>query len=97
MIQREKQIVQIVSFTDVVDEYGRKRQGISTTRNVEMVCKVYNQVNVSNPKYTDIEMIGITEDTNILDSNQVVINGDSYNILYIIPSNRYYQILMKKV
>lgn len=97
MIQREKQIVKVVSFSDTVDEYGQKRQGISTTRNVDMVCKVYNQKNVTNPKYVDVEMIGLTMDKNITDSNQIIINGDTFNILYIIPSTRQYQILMKKV
>lgn len=69
-----------------------------------MVCKIYSQVNVADPRYIDIDVIGLTRNHNISDKNEVVINENkfgipvgTYDIKYVIPTNRlYYQVLMKK-
>jgi len=34
--------------------------------------------------------IGLTYDTSITDENQIVIDGATYNVLYVIPSGRMY-------
>ena len=39
----------------------------------------------------------ITYDASITDENQIVIDGVTYDVLYVIPSGRLHQILMKKV
>lgn len=96
MINRELQTVKVVSFSDELDKYGQKRQGETTERDSEMVVKIYTQTNVEDPKYVDIDVIGITKDKNISDDNQIKIGDDYYNIKFIIPSGRYNQILMNK-
>ena len=94
---RELKPVSVVSFATGTDAYGQKRKQGSTTRIVEMVVKIYAQSNVSDVRYCDVTNIGLTYDTSITDENQIVIDGATYNVLYVIPSGRMYQILMKKV
>ena len=89
--------MQVLSYEDVVDEYGQKRQGTPTARVVEMVCKIYSQTNVTDPRYVDVDVIGLTYDKEITDKNVIIINGDKYNIKYIIPSSRLTQVLMKRI
>lgn len=94
---REAKPVSVVSFTTGTDAYGQKRKLGSTTRTVEMFVKVYSQSNVSDIRYNDVTNIGLTKDSLITDENQIVIDGATYNVLYVIPSGRLHQILMKKV
>ena len=94
---RETKPVSGVSFTTGTDAYGQKRQLGSTTRTVEMFVKVYSQSNVSDIRYNEVTNIGLTKDASITDENQIVIDGATYNVLYVIPSGRLHQILMKKV
>ena len=94
---RELKPVSVVSFATGTDAYGQKRKQGSTTRTVEMVVKIYAQSNVSDARYCDVTNIGLTYDTSITDENQIVIDGATYNVLYVIPSGRMCQILMKKV
>ena len=97
IFNRELKPVSVVSFATGTDAYGQKRKQGSTTRTVEMVVKIYAQSNVSDVRYCDATNIGLTYDTSITDENQIVIDGATYNVLYVIPSGRMYQILMKKV
>lgn len=94
---REAKPVSVVSFATGTDAYGQKRQSGSTTRTVEMFVKVYSQSNVSDIRYTEVTNIGLTKDSSITDENQIVIDGATYNVLYVIPSGRLHQVLMKKV
>lgn len=97
IFNRELKPVSVVSFTTGTDAYGQKRKQGSTSRTVEMFVKVYSQSNVSDVRYCDVTNIGLTYDASITDENQIVIDGATYNVLYVIPSGRMYQILMKKV
>lgn len=94
---RELIPVSVVSFTAGTDAYGQKRNLGSTTRTVEMMVKVYSQSNVSDVRYNDVTNIGLTKDSSITDENQIIIDGVTYNVLYVIPSGRLHQVLMKKV
>lgn len=78
----------VISYSEETDAYGQKRQGAQTIRRVEMYCRIFSQVNIDNPKYVDIDVIGLTDDKNITDANQIVIDDDVYNVKYVIPSSR---------
>ena len=97
IFNRELQPVSVVSFATGTDAYGEKRKLGSTTRTVDMVVKIYSQTNVSDVRYCDITNIGLTYDASITDENQIIVNGTTYDVLYVIPSGRLHQILMKKV
>ena len=98
MINREKQSVSVITFTPGTDAYGQKnKKGIAERRTVEMYIKIYNQAPVDDIRYTDVTDIGLTTDKLITDENEIEDeNGIKYNILYVIPSSRYYQILMNQ-
>ena len=96
MLNREWKEVSVVTFKNIKDEYGQGRTEIDSTRTVLMVYKIYAQVTTDSPIYNDVEMIGIIKDKDITDSNQIVINNVNYNILHVIPSGKYLQVLMKR-
>lgn len=94
MYNNEKQTVQVLTYTNELDDYGISRTDTPTTRDIEMYVKVYSQTNVENPKYVDIELIGLTEDNDLSTDNQLVVGGHTYNIKFITPSRRLNQVFM---
>lgn len=96
MIQREWQKVSINSYANTVDEYGQKRTGKPTVVGVDMVVKPYLNTNVSDVRFVDVELIGLTK-APVEVGNTVTIGTDEYNVLYTIPSGRLLQVLMKKI
>ncbi len=97
MIYREMQPVSVVSFTSGTDAYGQKRKNGSSSRVVDMFIRTYSQINVADVRYADVTDIGLTTDTAITDENQIEVGEQTYQVLYVIPSRRFYQILMKRV
>lgn len=97
MINREWQDVQVVSFAAGTDAYGVSHTTVSQTRTVKMVVHIYAQQIVDDIRFNDVTDIGLTLDKDITDANQIVIGGVKYDVLYVIPSPRLNQILMKKV
>ena len=91
------QTVEVISFTDDKDQYGQQRKTESSRREVEMMIRPQIMVNVVDVRYLDATDIGLTFDRNITDANQISTSSGTYNILYVIPSKRLYQIFLKKV
>lgn len=96
MINRELQNVDVITYDNTLDDYGQLRQSEYTTRTIPMVCKIYSQTNTNDMRYVDVEMIGITKDKDITNENEIKIGDTNYQVLYVIPSSRYYQVLMRK-
>lgn len=97
MINREWQDVSVVSFTTAVDAYGQPRKTTASTRTVKMVLHIYSQQNVQDIRFNEVTEIGLTTDNDITDANQIICGNVKYNVLYVIPSSRLNQILMRKV
>ena len=89
MIQREWQKVSIgkpgwhsiVPFLNTYDEYGQKRTDNPTVVGVDMVVKPYLNTNVSDVRFVDVELIGLTK-APVEVGNTVTIGTDEYNVLY---------------
>jgi len=94
MIQREWQKVSVLTFSNTKDEYGQPRQTIESTRLVDMFCKIYSQSDINNPNFIDITMLGLTKDKSITTENEIIINGKTYTVKFVIQSGKYNQILM---
>lgn len=62
-----------------------------------MDIKIFSQVNVSDVRYVDVDVIGLTYDKSITDANQIKFDDRVYDVKYVIPSSRLNQILMKRV
>lgn len=97
MINREMRKVSLVSFTSGTDAYGQKRQLGSNSKEIEMMIKPYRQSNIDDVRYVDVTDIGLTYEKSIMDSNQIIDGEKTFQIMYVIPSNRLYQIMMKQV
>lgn len=96
MINREMRPVSVLTYIDTKDVYGQKRQQGYLTRDINMVCKIYQQTNTSDIRYVEVSLIGLTYDKDITDKNAIKIGNDIYDVLYVIPSGRLYQIMMRK-
>ena len=62
-----------------------------------MALKVYQQTNVQDPRYVDVTDVGLTADTGITTKDVIVRGDDRYNVMYVVPSQRFHTILLKKV
>lgn len=96
LIQREWITVQKLSYPNTLDSYGQLRQATPTETDIEVVWKLNDQTNIQNPKYVDVEVICLTKDKTITDSNQIKNGNKIYNIMYLIPG-KYTQIFLKRV
>lgn len=96
MINREWKQVTVKAFSNTTDEYGQLHKGTPTTHTTDMVVKIYNQSNVANPLYVDVTDIGLTKDNTIVAGNEVIVDTNTYQVLYVIPSSRLIQVLMKR-
>lgn len=97
MIQRELQSATVKAYGLTVDDYGQLEQGTPVTRTVEMTVKIYSQQNVQDPRYVDIEMIGLTKDTSIVPGEVVSLAQGDYRVRYVVPTPRWQEILMVKL
>lgn len=87
--------VEVLTF-EGVDEVGQKRMGEPTTKTVDMFFKTYSQTNVADPRYVDIDLIGLTKDYAINTSNVIKIENNKYSIKYTVTTPRYLVVFMKK-
>ena len=93
------QKVTVITFTNGKDDYGQRRKTVDTSANreVEMMIRNYQQVNVTDVRFIDATDIGLTFDAAITDANQIISTSGTYTVLYVIPSRRLYQVFLKKV
>ena len=99
MINREIKKAQLLFFSPGKDEKGKIRQVVDNDKTIliDVVIKPYQQTVKSDIRFTDTTDIALTQFKNITCQNQIVCNGNTYNVLYVIPSNRYNQVFLKKV
>ena len=95
MINREYEEVEVLTYSGV-DSIGQRRMGEPTTKTVEMFYKTYSQTNVADPRYVDIDLIGLTKDFTINTSNVIKIENSKYSVKYTISTPRYLVVFMKK-
>ena len=94
MINRETKTVVYREFTSDKDAYGQLKREYED-RNVEMMIKIMGQHNVEDPRFVDCDAIGITKDLSLTLGNHIIDKDKKYLIKYLIPSNRYQQVLLK--
>ena len=103
-IKRELQSVTIKAYAHesaspydlVVDDYGQLTYA-STTRSAKMAVKVYSQQNVQDPRYVDVEMVGLTHDKSIVPGEVISLAQSDYRVKYVIPTGRWQEILLAKL
>lgn len=95
-INRRTKKVQVKTYTSAVDIYGQPRISTATSRYVDMSIVSYTQRQNSNPTYLDCEAVGLTKDTQITTSDCIIDDGTTYDVVYVIKSERFNQVLLRK-
>jgi len=95
MINNEMKSVSLLTFDNSVDDYGQPRKGTSTSSTIEMCVKEYSQQNVDNPKYVDVELLGLTKAEVGLE-NMIQIDTVKYDVLHVTKSKRYNEVFLRK-
>ena len=96
-ITRELQSATIKAYGLSVDTYGQLEQGTPTTRNIEVAVKIYSQQNVQDPRYVDVEMVGLTKDTSVVPGEVLSLAQGDYRVRYVIPTGRWQELLLVKI
>ena len=95
MINNEMRTVTIKHFMETLNDYGEKVLSTDSSTTAEMMVKQYSQTNVQDPRFVDVQYIGLTKAA--ISINEVVsIDGTDYMVLYVIPSGRYTQVMLKE-
>jgi len=95
-ITRELQSATIKAYGPTVDTYGQLVQS-DGTRTAEIAYKVYAQQNVTDPRFVDVEAIGLTKDTSIVPGEVISLAKGDFRVKYVIPTGRWQQLMLVKL
>lgn len=93
-IQRELQSATVRGYTMNVDAYGQLEAGLP--RSIELSVKLYSQQNVDDPRYVDVELVGLTKDTSIVPGEVISLAQGDYRVKYVIPAGRWTELMLVK-
>ena len=96
-IQRELQSANVLVYGLSTDDYGQLEAGIPTQRTIQMAVKVYSQQNVDDPRYVDVELVGLTKDTSIVPGEVISLAQGDYRVKYVIPTGRWTELMLIKL
>ncbi len=95
MIKMQK--ANLISFSIGTNKYGQTRTDIGSKREIEIDIRLKNAAENQNINFVDFQYVGLTKDKNISCKDQIITDTDKYNVVYVIPSHRYYTILLNKI
>ena len=95
-ITRELQSATIKTYGTSVDAYGQLIQN-ETTRTADIAFKVNMQQNVQDPRYVDVEMVGLTKDKSIVPGEVVSFAQGDFRVKYVVPTGRWQELLLAKL
>lgn len=96
-ITRELQSATIKAYGQTVDTYGQLEQGTPVTRTADIAFKIYAQTNVQDPRYVDVEAVGLTKDKSIVPGEVISFAQGDYRVKYVIPTGRWQQLMLVKL
>ena len=95
-ITRELQSATIKTYGSNVDRYGQLIPS-ENTRTADIAFKVYGQQNVQDPRYVDVEAVGLTKDTSIVPGEVITFAQGDYRVKYVVPTSRWQQLMLVKL
>lgn len=95
-ITRELQSATIKTYGTTTDAYGQLIQS-ETTRTADIAFKVNMQQNVQDPRYVDVEMVGLTKDKSIVPGEVVSFAQGDFRVKYVVPTGRWQELLLAKL
>lgn len=96
-ITRELQSATIKAYGITVDAYGQLEQGTPVTRTADIAFKIYAQQNVADPRYVDVEAVGLTKDTSIVPGEVISFAQGDYRVKYVISTGRWQELMLVKL
>ena len=96
-ITRELQRATVKAYGLSVDAYGQLEQGTPTTRTADIMFKVYAQNNVQDPRYVDVEAVGLTKDKSIVPGEVISFAQGDYRVKYVIPTSRWQELMLVRL
>lgn len=94
-IQRELQSATVRGYSMNVDAYGQLEAGLP--RSIELSVKLYSQQNVDDPRYVDVDLVGLTKDTSIVPGEVISLAQGEYRVKYVIPTGRWTELMLVKL
>ena len=96
-ITRELQRATLKDYGLSVDDYGQLEQGIPTQRYIDVTVKIYSQQNVQDPRYVDVELIGLTQDKDVTPGEVLTLASGDYRVKYVVPTGRWTELMLAKL
>lgn len=84
------------SYDYVVDSYGQLVPD-ARTRTADVAFKLYSQQNVQDPRYVDVEAVGLTKDTSIVPGEVITFAQGDFRVKYVIPTSRWTELMLVKL
>lgn len=94
MINREWVNATVLSYTQSKDAYGQRTVG-NESRDIEVVLRLFQNNMVADVRYNDATHLALTADKEVNDSDELVVNGKTYKVMYVVPSPRLNTLIMK--
>ena len=79
-----------------VDSYGQLVPA-SSSRSAQVAFKLYSQQNVQDPRYVDVEAVGLTKDTSIVPGEVITFAQGDFRVKYVIPTSRWTELMLVKL
>lgn len=96
MINRDWEDATVATLSgETVNDYGEPILG-ETVRTIKVYKKIYTQTNVTDPRYTEVDEIALTEDREVTTSDRLTAGGITYAVRYVVPSPRYVTLLLRR-
>ena len=95
-ITRELQSVTIKAYGTATDAYGQLIQS-EATRTADIAFKIYAQANVPDPRYVDVDAVGLTKDTSIVPGEVISFAQGDFRVKYVIPTSRWQHLMLVKL
>lgn len=94
MINREWANATVLSYTQSKDAYGQRTVG-NESRDIKVVLRLFQNNMVADIRYNDATHLALTADKTVNDSDELVVNGKTYKVMYVVPSPRLNTLIMK--
>ena len=84
----DKQPIVIKHFSDSIDSFGQRHTTYTTS---DSMMALYNCRNTlfDDPRFNHVELIGLTDDSNISDDDHIVYKDKEYKVIYSLMSKEY--------
>lgn len=94
-ITRELQSATITANTTTTDAYGQIVPGAERT--ADIAFKIFAQNNVQDPRYVDVEAVGLTKDKSIVPGEVISFAQGDYRVKYVLATGRWTQLMLVKL